>query len=250
MNLIKSYCPNVLINELEKYFCDMNYVYSSYNKKYVCIWKKIDGTITDELRQNIYDPFFAKYNANILQCVMIFNKFDPTKKYNINAEHNRFNVCYYKSIVPAYYDELYDTEYVGEWYDWYDSGQILCHGYYDNGKPSGLWKQMHENGNVASIGEYHDGKKDKIWQYLYSNESIQTSCYYVDGKLFGKLCHYDENGKQLEEIDFVNDKMSGVYKKWIDGSLKIEGIYYNGMEHGEWKYYDDNDIIDRGYILI
>lgn len=143
-----------------KYITNSKYVYKSCHVDWIIILEKIHGTITNENRSNVVFGKYAKYRANKLKVVLIFNKFNPILTINnitnslhkekihyvvgeiveTNFDSNISKVCttgihYFKSIESAFYLELnLKKKYTGKYIFRDSNGLILKQFMYLNGE--------------------------------------------------------------------------------------------------------------------
>ena len=146
-----------LITACKKYIDNSKYGFMSC-ANYIVVLEKLDDTITNELRTNIVNSYYAKYRATKLKPVLIINKFNPSDTitkikntthdkrilYKLNEiltkpgydAHLILGIEYFKSIEQSFYYELllFNPTYTGKYILW------------------------HENGNKKSELEYKDGK--------------------------------------------------------------------------------------------
>ena len=177
MNIIEHVYPAFVFKN------DCNLVYKSCEKNWIVVMRK-DDCVTNESR-TVKNPMFAKYRANRLFVVKIFNKLNPlvtrsrvsstcynnksivyhTHKY---VEENDFdqdvnNVCstgihYFKSATAAFYFEL-PHEYTGPYYEWSADGVNLVKGSYTKGEKTGTWISYYSPNHIIEIGEYQRGRR-------------------------------------------------------------------------------------------
>lgn len=72
-------------------------------------------------------------------------------------------------------------------------------------------------------------------------------CKYVGGKLQGKYQQWYRENKQLKiETTYVDNKIHGSYKEWLNGQLRIETNYENGLPHGiSSSWYPDGQLENK-----
>lgn len=58
---------------------------------------------------------------------------------------------------------------VGNFYEYYSSGELKEAGKYENGLREGIWKVYSKNGKIQSKGKYSKGEKVGIWKTFYKN---------------------------------------------------------------------------------
>lgn len=57
--------------------------------------------------------------------------------------------------------------------EYYQNGNIMSTGLYDEGFETGSWKDYHENGNIAAEGDYRGGKEVGKWLYYDENGKLE-----------------------------------------------------------------------------
>ncbi|MCP4613077.1 MAG: hypothetical protein GY845_30660 [Planctomycetes bacterium] len=82
-----------------------------------------------------------------------------------------------------------------------DSDVLWWEGCTLNGEKHGLWINYYESGNKVSEGYYNEGKKDGFYTTYYSNPPNKEDCIaeYEDDELIWKKC-YSTDGQVLSEI--------------------------------------------------
>lgn len=223
-----------------EYLNDDKYVFAYGGKHKIIILQKLKSTITNENRiidGEIIDEKYARFRADKLKIIAIFNRFDPGhkisnykitkyKKYKVNTILQADNFChdintvfvgryydflnggvhYFKSIeVPFYMDICLSIDYDGNYHSWND-----------------------ENGQKYKSGYYSYGKKIGVHITYLSNGSEEHTSYYDNIHNGKKLVKYYKNGI--------------LHGRWIEfyecGTRKLYGEYFNGVKWGTWKKYD------------
>jgi antitoxin component YwqK of YwqJK toxin-antitoxin module len=216
------------------YFDNDKYVFKSCGN-YIVVLEKLEDTRTNELRTNITDPKYAKYRANKLKVLLIIHKFDPSdilekvensyyiKKvvYRTNEiieiddyDHDLNKVCtggihYFKTIEQAFFWELlkFNPKYTGKWILWYESGNKMDEGEYEEGKREGKWIEWYKSGNKMKEGEYKEGRKEGKWILWYESGNKMKEGEYKEGKWI----EWHANGNKYEEGEYKE----GEYKEGI-----------------------------------
>lgn len=131
--------------------------------------------------------------------------------------------------------------------------------YYDNGikkheinykgdQKDGICKWWYENGTLSTQAEYKDGKLNGKYQ-KYTGEAIMISSQeYVNDLKHGLSITYNKNGDPLEQVVYRNDTLHGHFTMFHEnGTLKITGVYNQGLYDSIWIYRnDENLIVGRG----
>lgn len=155
---------NLIKHKYDTYVSNIKYVWKSCKRDWIIIMEKMNDTIKNETRL-VYNSDYAKYRANKLKVICIFNKFDPNitlseienkyKNFIVNYivgevvyadsyDENINNICssgihYFKTIEPAFYFDLRMEMIDGTWIGWFSDGQKWLEGIYINGKQCGIW---------------------------------------------------------------------------------------------------------------
>lgn len=85
---------------------------------------------------------------------------------------------------------------------------------------------------------------DQYWQISNSPKYTEFRCdCFVDDKekLIGPFeCIHIETGEIVKKYNFKNDILHGIISEYyIDGTIKLEAEYDNGLPINEWKEYDE-----------
>jgi len=87
----------------------------------------------------------------------------------------------------------------------------------------------------------HSGGKPLYEEFYYLKE-YQEPNYYVREKYY-----YDLEDRKIKfSSDIKNQEvliLHGPYKRYLDGQLIAEGIFYVGTKHGRWMEYFSNDVL-------
>jgi antitoxin component YwqK of YwqJK toxin-antitoxin module len=192
-----------------KVCCDILSNNDKVSVKWVIVMKKTKNTRTNEARMDVADPRHAKFRANELKVIKIFNKNNPklTKRFVVNKYKERIlkymvgkvvkiddydenieEVCskgihYFKTLETAYYYGDMQKNYTGIWTCWHDNGKKASDGYYVNGKQSGQWICWYDNEKKSTEGCYINGEKTGRWVYWYANGDKMYEDSYVNGVL-------------------------------------------------------------------
>lgn len=267
-----------VLKKCEPYVNDCSYVYKlcthtereSSNIEWFVILQKIpDETKTNEERKNVVDKSYAKFRANKLKVIDIFNVNDPsvsrthvvncfTKElvYKIGEvvipdsyDENIDNICsggihYFKTPLAACFYRSAPENYTGIWMDFYDNGQKQSSGMLKNGKQDGLWVSWHENGKKKTEGNYYKDEKTGSWTLWNSNGFKTTQREYEDGIIINEYeWIYDtySNGNLMKEGIIIDSKKEGHWIQWYkNGVIMSEGDYVNGKKTGHWVEFYDN----------
>ncbi len=159
------------------------------------------------------------------------------------------------SIVATYYKDI--PEGIRREYDSLGNiikGYIFKHGFlrYEgitdaNGLRQGVWKEFYESGELKSKGEYKNSVMVGKWNYYFTNGDIEiTGKYNNKGRKIGEWVWYYPNREELMVENWANGKLEGDYFEYSEeGDTITSGVYYMGLEDGEW-YYNNSGTIEIG----
>lgn len=179
--------------------CEMNHV------SWIVVMKKTPETKTNEGRKNVKDPDKAKFRANLLSVVEIFNIADPsiTEKSISNTychkitvyevgkdvrpdlfDENLEEVCtygihYFKTLEPAYFYMDPPPQYTGTAVEWFDDGAISSEGPVVCGLKHGEFTYRWNEGPICWIGTYENDLEQGKW-YHFDIDGIK--CVYIYNK--------------------------------------------------------------------
>jgi hypothetical protein len=167
--------------------------------------KKLKDTLTNEGRQDIVDPNYARFRANKLKVVLIFDSENP--RINVNSIQNKFNntLTVYergKIVYPDQFDEAIDEVYTHgiHYFKTIDAAfyyeRKYCQYY------SGLVLSHYSNGQKISEGNYVNCLEHGIWTFWHSCGKTKAKGTFIEGKKVGKWTYYHVNGKLGAEENF------------------------------------------------
>lgn len=157
-----------------------------------------------------------------------------------------------------------------------ENGKKVYEGQFKDDVPYGTFKYFHENGKLKSTTEfiqgvhkvktvmYHENEhkasegvfidqlKDGEWKYYSNTDKLIAIEHYAMGKRTGEWKVFSaETGILLEERNYLNDKLNGLYKTYyIDGSVSLEQNYLDGKLNGKSiAYYPKNVMSSTGNYL-
>jgi hypothetical protein len=250
----------------------MDLVYKSCGV-WVVILEKLSDTITNEQRDDVVNPSYAKFRANKLRTVKIIHKLDNSKEINLvqNTYHDKkityivgeivhvedYNwsdnvICgagihFFRSYKAAYFFEFFTEitkNYTGKYYDWFNNGSKWCKGYYSNGKKSGPWIIWHKNGHKFSEVNYLDGQLSGTYLKWFPNANKYIEQHYIGGKMTGLSLEWCKNGQKRWEVNYLNGELSGPYAEWYDnGNKKSNGNFFLGKKVGLWHTWNKDGVL-------
>ncbi len=140
---------------------------------------------------------------------------------------------------------------------------------YVDGIFNGPYKTYYKNGQPYEIGSTVEGYYDGDWKLYHPDGTVMNEFTYNKGELNGSYKEYDVDGKLDYEFFYRNDEFieykhftkSGEILKeakkkkgefYYQGysplkDLLSEGLYdIKGGKKGEWKYYEDGVLVNKG----
>lgn len=108
-----------------------------------------------------------------------------------------------------------------------------------NGEFDGLMLMYREDGTKKAERLFQNGIEIDTSRYYYPfSENIHKEVPMKDGYFHGKTIWYYENGNKEREVEYVNSRKQGVYRKFNEQELIIiEGEYYEDYRWGAWRLY-------------
>jgi len=137
-------------------------------------------------------------------------------------------------------------ERIGEWKNYYMSGNIKSEGNYTNNKKEGKWTYYYVNGNIEQTGNFRSGLEDGTWKWYYFTGSLQREEEFFSGREDGIATEYSLTGGIIAQGDYLEGEKEG---KWFykAGDYFEEGNYVVGLREGVWKhYYQSGEIKYQG----
>jgi len=170
---------------------------------------------------------------------------------------------------------------------YHDNGTVSSEGFLIDGKPDGYWKTYHPNGNLKSAGNRKLFELDSLWQFYDESGKLTVEINYRNGQKHGQRITFTDNETIKEyfendvkqkttqylnkqnrltlEIPFVDGLEQGLAKRYDTDGRIIELIQYkkgfitererinlfdvNGLEHGVWKWFYENDVMKREVVF-
>ena len=147
-----------------------------------------------------------------------------------------------------------DTIHNGYQKFYYTSGKISSEGLLVNGKPDGYWKTYYEDGYLKSEGNRKNFELDSVWKFYADSSKLNLEIIYKNGKKNGYRTTYlkDETIKDFF-IDDIKDSLSLRFYK--SGALKSKTPFKKGREEGRaLEYSPDGNITaikeyKKGYLI-
>lgn len=129
-----------------------------------------------------------------------------------------------------------------------NGGQIEIEGFVEDGKKVGQWIQYNQGGEIVLINNYIDGMLEGAAMRMSFRNQVDLKTTYQKNKLHGPWTSY-KYGKVIEQRNYVNDKLEGLVRTFDDRTFKLrqEVQYKNGLQHGYFRYYDDEGNVTLEY---
>jgi len=164
-----------------------------------------------------------------------------------------------------------DEKKLGEWIDYYPSGQVKRIANYGADEMKvGTYIRFTPDGDTLESGSYRLGSKEGTWRVFDENGSLIRIEHYLKGVRSGKQIEYYANGQVKKETRLIMDvregtsveyselgtvakretysggKLNGVYQVYSNTGQILENLNYNyGQLDGEQKYYHNNGLLKR-----
>lgn len=141
----------------------------------------------------------------------------------------------------------------GYWEARYPSGTIRYTGQFHNDKPIGTFRYYYESGKIRAINNFKNNGLKAYNQTFSENETLIAEGIYLGQKKDSIWRIYSETGQfLLSEETYSNNIQQGTTKIFYpqSGQLAEKVEYVNGLRHGKWnKYYEDNSILSEGHYI-
>ena len=177
----------------------------------------------------------------------------------------KFSVCPFTGWVKqeTVRGWIRDGKRDGEWFNFWDNGQLINRGLWLSGLRQGPWVGYFPDGKLHHKGSYSNGKRQGPWVSYFSNGKLHHNGSYLNGKRHGSWIIYYEvesgvttSGESIvfsiseHDYQFVgqydNGKMVGQWTHyWENGQEKSQGTYNLNIKNGLWVYYFDNGQVKK-----
>lgn len=214
---------------------------------------KAKYTLKDGKINGSFKTFY--YNGNIEKTGSYINGV-ASGKYIVYDEDG------YKSEEYSMKNDEKNGIYTGYYYD---EGELFLKviGNYIDGEKDGTWKTIVlEDGTERTLkfenykygiknGLFQEAKGDSLITGTYRNDMLygEYKVYLdVSRMLFGGIIRTDISKLTLiSEGKYSNDLKSGYWKNYdLTGNIRSEGMFFDGKESGEWRYYYTNYTDNEG----
>ncbi len=127
-------------------------------------------------------------------------------------------------------------------------GLTEIEGFVEDGNKVGQWIQYSPEGDILLINNYIDGMLEGTAMRMSFRNQVDLKTSYRKNKLHGPWTSY-KYGKVVEERYYVKDKLDGIVKTYDDRTFKLkqEVQYRNGLQHGYFRYYDEEGNVSLEY---
>ena len=96
----------------------------------------------------------------------------------------------------------------GEWFFYYNNGQLDAKGNFKNGKLEGEWVEFYVDGQLKFKGNYKNSKREGAWISYHKNGQLKFKGNFKNFKREGEWVGYNLNGRVMEEN-------TGTYKNGV-----------------------------------
>lgn len=156
-------------------------------------------------------------------------KIDSSKIHLVHEKYDNGNAKFYGTAHDSLYHGYCKTFFLNE--------TIASQGNYYLGLKEGWWEYFHDNGQLKECGHYELDQPTGTWRYYDYFGSMTFEKNYLNGKLNG-WCKSFVNGTLHEECEFHLDKKQGYYHLYDNGILILKGNYFNNVKVGIWKTFN------------
>jgi len=88
------------------------------------------------------------------------------------------------------------------------------------------------------------GLKQGVWKKNYDNDKVRYRGEFKNDSPIGTFIYYTYNGKLSHKVDHTGS-ISNTTFYHLNGKLMGTGQYINQKREGEWKYYDNKQILSK-----
>lgn len=138
-------------------------------------------------------------------------------KEDTNSLHGKY-IMFFENGAIQEKAKFKNNQVVGKRILYYPNGRIKIMESHKEGIFEGKYISYFESGNTKEEGMYINNEMSGIWKF-----------------------YYDQNPPQVkEEVTFENNMENGPFREYHkNGKLAAEGSYFQELEHGETKVYDE-----------
>ncbi len=121
----------------------------------------------------------------------------------------------------------------------YQGGAPKSEGTLRHGYRYGEWREYWENGNLLMTGRYEESGRVGDWEFFHEDGSPSSRTAYVMGMKDGESESFFSNGKLASRGHYSADQRTETWTQYYrDGSIKETGTYEQGVRQGEWTFRD------------
>ena len=240
MNL---YQTKIYLKKLLKIYNEDKSIVYTHVKNYIIFLKKLNDTITNEMRNNVVNPLFALFRGDKFKvCLILHKDYNNIPKYIKNITDYKKNIIFIiDEIVTCNFDKNLDNVY-GDGIHYIKNFHSLCNSFSVN---TGYQIEYYENGMKFYEGFYRNNKKNGLHIMYRRNGKKFYDTMYIDGKKNGISTSYNENGDITFEGTYKNNKMNGLWKELPYNTQNNDnmnvGNYINNNKNGIWTEYINNE---------
>lgn len=136
---------------------------------------------------------------------------------------------------------------VGEWKNYYETGELMSQGQFVNDRQNGEWKFYFQNGKPEQVGNFNGGVAEGEWKWYFPSGNLLREEMYARGRPGGMSVQYSDSAATvIAKGEYVEGEREGF---WIEnaGDAREEGNYVMGLKNGMWKtYYKDGQLHHAG----
>ncbi len=221
---------------------------------------------TNEHREYVVDPNFAKFRTNKVKVVSIVNPetkeqldkdysmYDPIFRYTVGKviEAGDFNCDINKVCAPGiHYFKTYDAalswyyhyheKISGKYIGYYENGQKKCEYNYTDRQKEGKEEGWYSDGQKEFEKNYKNGQEEGKQEWWYKNGQKESEYNYTDGQKEGKEEGWYKNGQKEYEYNYTDGQKEEKQEEWYDnGQKRCEYDYKNGQPEGKQEYWYNN----------
>ena len=191
------------------------------------------------------------------------------KGYAYDEQGNIVAFLFYKDGFLRRSERMNITDKLGRkqglWRTFFEDKSIKTEGNYLDGEKSGLFKEYNKDGDIVRLEKYENGilvtdaaetTVVDIRNEYFPDGRIKGSGAYKKGQKHGVHRSYDEQGNVVDAVLYdegvevgrgiigASGKIEGPWKLfYVNGNVKEEGEYKEGLREGTWQFYDKQGIL-------
>lgn len=150
--------------------------------------------------------------------------------------------------VYQYRGQFKDDKPTGKFSYFYKSGKVKAVINHDENSSRSVGYFYYEAGQLMSYGIYQNTKKDSIWLNFTEHGHLSNTETYLNDSLNGKKTVFylperpEDKSKIISAVyNYRNGKLDGEFTEYFDfGTVKSTGAYMNNIKSGIWRSYHPN----------